>query len=44
MLIEHLLTEVEAEAEVEVNMRWISVQNTLRLLGIVNSADDAYKD
>jgi hypothetical protein len=44
MLIEHLLTEVQAEAEVEVNTRWTSVQNTLRLLGTVGSADDAYKE
>lgn len=42
MLINYLLTEVEAE--VEVTMRSRSVQNTLRLLKIINFADDAYKD
>lgn len=42
MLINYLLTEVEAE--VEVIMRSRSVQNTLRLLKIINFADDAYKD
>jgi hypothetical protein len=46
MLIRDLLTEAEAEAEAEVKvtMRSRCVQNILRLLKILNSADDAYKD
>jgi hypothetical protein len=48
MLIRDLLTEAEAEAEAEaemkVTMRLRCVQNILRLLQILNSADDAYKD